>query len=517
MKIHSHSQWRTLLGLTLATTMGYSAQAATLAGTITCPAPATGGGQAYTQALSLEIQGSRAVGKTETPDLVQYEELVFDADGTVRLSLSGVGRRDDRRWYLRATGRQEGRQIRMSAPMTGNDQRTPIRSPCVVQFETASPVAPRQPRAEAFGIEIAGSALDRSPSTLPGERNFREWNFEQGLPWSYRGTASATPRSLSARPASGSEVAALQEARTLLGGATRVKALVFVDGDQVVSAIARPGIGPSTLLPSASMSKSVTALGVGKALCAGQLELQTQAAALLPALEGTAVGKATLRQILLMSSGSAETETTHTHGITYAEAERFLQAEDASLADLVALPRLTRAKLGGQVFDYKSTDPYLAALMTQKATGIPFTRWLEIQVLHAAGIAHPFILDTDRQGNFLATGGVRLVLADWVRLGLWLREQRDQPGCFGDFVRAMGKTQVRAPMAAGINGFFNGYSWFTWTEAGPAPETAWFVGHFGQRLGWSTRSGNQRLFLTFGDGSDAEMGRLYPLAGRWIH
>ncbi len=517
MKIDSHIQWQSLLGLILATSLSCAAQAATLAGTISCPAPAAGGGQAYTQALSLEIQGSRAVGKTETPELVQYEELVFDADGAVRLSISGVGRRDDRRWYLHATGLQEGSKIRMSAPMTGSDQRTPVRNHCIVQFEPASPVTPPQPRAEAFGVEVTGSVLERSPSTLPGGRNFREWNFEQGLPWSYRGSASATPRPLPARPASGGEIHPLQEARALMRGSTRVKALVFVDDDQVVSAMARPGIGPSTLLPSASMSKSLTALGVGKALCAGRLDLQVQAAALLPALERTVVGQATLRQILLMSSGSAETETTHTHGITYAEAERFLQAEDASLADLVALPRLTRAKGGGQVFDYKSTDPYLAALMTQKATGVPFTRWLETQVLHAAGIAHPFILDTDRQGNFLATGGVRLVLADWVRLSLWLREQRDQPGCFGDFVRAMGKTQVRAPKAEGINGFFNGYSWFTWTEADLAPETAWFVGHFGQRLAWSTRPGNKRLFLTFGDGSDPEMGRIYPLARRWIH
>ena len=97
MKIDSHIQWQSLLGLILATSLSCAAQAATLAGTISCPAPAAGGGQAYTQALSLEIQGSRAVGKTETPELVQYEELVFDADGAVRLSISGVGRRDDRR------------------------------------------------------------------------------------------------------------------------------------------------------------------------------------------------------------------------------------------------------------------------------------------------------------------------------------------------------------------------------------------------------------------------------------
>jgi hypothetical protein len=42
------------------------------------------------------------------------------------------------------------------------------------------------------------------------------------------------------------------------------------------------------------------------------------------------------------------------------------------------------------------------------------------------------------------------------------------------------------------------------------------VGHFGQRIGWSTDPAKTRVFLTFGVESDRDMAALYPLAARWL-
>ena len=113
--------------------------------------------------------------------------------------------------------------------------------------------------------------------------------------------------------------------------------------------------------------------------------------------------------------------------------------------------------------------------------------------------------------------GVRLSMSDWIRLGVYIQEQRDKNDCFGKFIQELGKTQVKIQKIPGINGYFNGYSYFTWTENDQAPIIAWAVGHNGQRIGWSSKQNNKKLFLTFGDGSDSDMGRIYPLANRWIN
>jgi hypothetical protein len=97
-----------------------------------------------------------------------------------------------------------------------------------------------------------------------------------------------------------------------------------------------------------------------------------------------------------------------------------------------------------------------------------------------------------------------------------VREQRAGAGCFADYLKAMSTAQLRIPKIPGVNGFFNGYGYFTWTDNDAAPGSVWAVGHFGQRIGWSTDPAKTRVFLTFGVESDRDMTALYPLAARWL-
>ena len=117
----------------------------------------------------------------------------------------------------------------------------------------------------------------------------------------------------------------------------------------------------------------------------------------------------------------------------------------------------------------------------------------------------------------MATAGVRLSLNDWIRLAVYIQEQRDQATCFGQFVRDMSRTQISIPKIQGVNGYFTGYSFFTWTDNDLVRSSAWAVGAYGQRIGWSTKEKNTRVFLTFGDGTDSDMSKIYPLANRWIN
>lgn len=511
---------RTFLGLwsTVFAAYGAAAQAqdSMLRGEIQCSATVAGA-PGYSQSLSLRMDGSYATGSAESTDILENQELLIDRDGRVHYNAIGIWKNHpQRRWRIHATGQVNGASIQASGSMYGDRAQDLIRHKCDIRLESMAAITWPSGQDASFKIEILGDVLGVSPSSLQGGAVLREWGLERGMPWSYRVVPTAKGREITAREPVASERLLIQDARDLLVQ-TRAKVIVFIDAGQVVAALARPGIAAHTLLPSASMSKTVTALGVGKAICAGQLNLTDTAQSLLPELKGTDLGQATLREILLMSSRSSETEIQHTHGINYQETRDNLWHPDRSVRDLVALPRIARARYATPFFDYKSTDPYLAALMTQQATGLLFTRWLTEKIFSEARIGDVYALDTDRQGNFLATGGVRLSLSDWIRLAVYIQEQRDQASCFGQFIRDLSRTQITIPKIQGVNGYFTGYGFLTWTANDMVRSTAWAVGAYGQRIGWSTKERNTRVFLTFGDGSDPEMNKVYPLADRWIN
>jgi len=492
------------------------AQPLELRGEIKC-APSNSGGPSYEQPLKLSLKGDYASGLNENNEILENQELIIFSDGVVNYSAVGIWKNQShRRWRIYGTGVLDGSSIQVSASMYGNSASELIRPKCDIQLESSTKISLPQIKPVGYKIDTAGPALGVSPSSINGGALFREWGLERGLPWSSQIRPAGVPREIGQRNPSFMERSLITEASSVVQQ-TKAKAMIFVDDGKVVASIARPNIKPETLLPSASMSKTVTALGVGKAVCEGKLEMSATAESLIASLQATAIGKATLRDILLMSSGSAETLTQHTHGVTYDETRRHLWSAASSVRDLISSPRLSGSKPGSPAFDYKSTDPYLAALMVQQATSTPFTKWLDEKVFNPAGIADLYVLDQDRQGNFLATGGVRLSVSDWIRLAVYIQEQRDKNDCFGKFVQELGKTQIKIQKIPGINEYFNGYSYLTWTENDQAPNIAWAVGHNGQRIGWSSKQNNKKLFLTFGDGSDADMGRIYPLANRWIN
>ena len=493
-----------------------TAQEVELKGEIKCGPPISGG-QAYSQPLSIRIKDGYGTGITESAEILENQEVVLTADGSVRYNAIGIWKNQPhRRWRIYALGTLNGLTLQATGSMYANSASDLVRPKCEIRIE--SPVQLKAPESNLtnYKIETVGDPLGLSPSTINGGAQFREWGLERGLPWSVQVQTQSVLRELAQRSPSFTEKLLMSEARNVVQQ-TKAKAMIFLDDGKVVAAIAKPNIKGETLLPSASMAKTVTALAVGKAICDGKLSLSTTAESLISSLRGTDLGKSSLRDILLMSSGSAETATQHTHGITYEETRQYLWNKDSSVKNLVSSPRISTAKAGSPTNDYKSTDPYLAALMVQQATATPFTQWLSETIFKPAGVSDTYVLDVDRQGNFLATAGVRLSMNDWIRLAIFIQEQRDLDTCFGKFVKDLSKSQIKIQKQDGVNGYFNGYSYFTWTDNDQAAQTAWAVGHNGQRIGWSIKPQNKKIFLTFGDGSDAEMGKIYPLANRWIN
>lgn len=348
------------------------------------------------------------------------------------------------------------------------------------------------------------------------------WLLGTGQAWHHRVPARPEAPPLPARAPTAQEGLLIARLEALL---PRIDArvVVLVDDGQVVDAFSTGGIGWDTRLLSASMAKTVTALAAGQAVCAGRLTLDTRADTLLPVLAGKALGEATLRDLLRMASGTVDPPPGDVMGTTAEESRLHLEGA-GNLERLVASPSQSSAQTGtrgavrpGERFAYKARDPYTVALMLERATGMPAVRWVDEQLLAALPNQFLAILGTDRAGHFAgANGSVRLALADWVRLALHVQARRGGDDCLGRFLRELSSTQIAAPMQPGVNGYFDGYGYFTWTQNRLAPDTFWAVGYGGQRIGWSTDTANRRIFLMFGNAADRHMQQVYPLAREWI-
>lgn len=162
-------------------------------------------------------------------------------------------------------------------------------------------------------LDKANQVKDGHPyiddKSLLGNRNgFRRWT--------YTIKPVATPPPIASRGATTKEARVVEQAKFLLAS-REAKAIVLMDGPSVIYAGLKEPATEKTLFASASMGKTVTALAVGQAICAGKIKLEDRAAALMPELEGKALGNATVRDLLRMASGAAEANTGPTKGSGY--------------------------------------------------------------------------------------------------------------------------------------------------------------------------------------------------------
>ena len=342
---------------------------------------------------------------------------------------------------------------------------------------------------------------------------------KRGQPWWYKTQPSPTPVELKKRPPSSDEQALIDRARTLVANRP-AKAFALMDGDAVVYAEYKPPADPEALFFGFSMGKTVTAMAVGQAVCAGKLKLETKASEFVPELDGKALGKATVHDLLRMASGAAEPNADST--VWTPEQFKEWGRGTLDLEKLITDDRVAKAARGlfsnympGEYFSYKATDPILLGLMVARATGIPWYQWVQEQVLNPMGAAHAGLYGQDRQHNGLADSGLRMRLDDWMRFAWWVKRASKESGCFGDFVRTATNTQIpnsSSPAARKTGKLFGGYGYFTWTGNTIAPNTAWASGWGGQRISWHKDS--DRMVVVF---SNVEnwMPEIYEVSKDW--
>ena len=300
------------------------------------------------------------------------------------------------------------------------------------------------------------------------------------------------------------------------------RAVVFVDGKTIVHEEFGAPATKSSTYNSFSIGKTVTSMAVGKAICAGKLSLATKSEEVLPELAGTALGQATVRELLMMASGAADSDPSG-EIMTKEEAAAW-QRGDLDLVDIIKTPRVSSAQKGvfsvykpGEKFSYKNTDPDVLALMVQRATDMTFGEWIKQNIFDEMGLAHVAKLVQDKYDHAIGHGGIRLKLDDWVRFAVWVKRSSQEQGCFGNYVREASSTQINnwgTPQTRRTGKVFGGYGYLIWTENMFAPNTFWARGAGGQLIGWSPRT--DRIFIMFATSEDW-LPEAYKLANDWLN
>jgi len=259
------------------------------------------------------------------------------------------------------------------------------------------------------------------------------------------------------------------------------KALVLAQGSTVLYEKYSFGVGKRNTPLGYSMSKSLTALTVGRALCDGHIQsLDTPLKVHLPILSGTSWGEASVRSVLRMSSGAYATHMQY-NGHKNREMEQLVGSSIAAgrmNTDFTELMLQSDDKRfePGRYFNYSNLDTIALGLLVQAATGMPFNQYFEKTIWTDSGAESQgawFVNGKDQASTY---NGFSARPHDWVRIGLMvLRELKDDSTCFGKFLAEGTRKQINAWGPA------NGYGYQIWTQCGSGTDFC-FVGFGGQYL-----------------------------------
>jgi len=331
--------------------------------------------------------------------------------------------------------------------------------------------------------------------------------------------SAAAPSPLQTRSPTSDEQKLIQEMESLISS-SRKKVIALIDNQELVWIGYREPYLKHERFLSMSISKSILAVATGIAVCEGKVNLQDRVDSIFKEFSGKDLGSATVRDLLTMTSGTWEGNPDST---IFDNQQRLLLASGTiGLKDVLLTERVSSGhrsnifsskRKPGEVFAYRSTDPLVLARILETVMSEAYGPFIEANILKPAGIAHPAMSGRDFFGFPRADGVLRLTLEDWIRVALWVQEQRKRTDCFGNFLMSATQHQVGNRTGSNFPQAFKSYGYYFGLDNANAKESFWAVGFGGQRIGWSTR--NDKIMLSFSN-SDAKVADLERLFNQWI-
>lgn len=267
-----------------------------------------------------------------------------------------------------------------------------------------------------------------------------------------------------------------------LFGRNNTKALVVVRDSQILYERYSFGVGKSNTPLGYSMSKSLTALAVGRAICDGHINsIDDPIKKYVPNLSRTSWGEASVKDVLRMSSGAYKTEPQF-DGHKSREMQQIIGtaiAEGKMSASFLDLMRANDEKSfpAGSVFNYSNFDTVALGLLVQAATGMSFSSYFEKAIWHTIGAESRGAWFVNANEQTSTYNGFSATPHDWTRIGVMvLDEIRNKESCFGKFLADATSKQISSVGPA------TSYGYQIWVGCRALQTDFCFVGFGGQYL-----------------------------------
>jgi CubicO group peptidase (beta-lactamase class C family) len=275
-----------------------------------------------------------------------------------------------------------------------------------------------------------------------------------------------------------------EQAKSLSSSTQRV-ALAMVEKGEVVYKYRANGVTETTLIPSFSMAKSLTAIMVGYALCEGKIkDLNDRVSEYVPELTDTIYGKASIKNVLQMASGSSAFGA---HGEPYQGFSTQLREQKITQLESLLKYRDQQSMLfkkvePGETFNYKNLDTATLSLVIEKSTKQPFHSWYAATLVKKAGLAHSSGWLLDKDGRAISHAYFFATQDDWIRLGMHTLDLMNGQGgaCMADYMNKAANDRIRVSG----NPQFSEYGYQFWAGvSGQKKEFFWKMGFGGQTIG----------------------------------
>lgn len=260
-----------------------------------------------------------------------------------------------------------------------------------------------------------------------------------------------------------------RQIRRAIAGSSVVSVLYY-DGEKVRYDWRRDDIPEDARIWGYSMGKSIASWLVGKAYCDGRIDsLDDRIGKYVPGLDNSFYGDASIGDALDMSTGDRDAYSRN--GI--APRDLFLKIEKEGGRVIDALLLLGNARPGKKEFYYRSPNAYAVGAVLFSVTPEGLGEFAGKAMADDAGLGHPSIFLTDREGFPETSTHFYAHRMDWLRLGVRIAEQFEAEGCIGDYLRSAAAEAVPTKLRS-----FRKYGKFFWFDRRrtPVENDAWMTG-----------------------------------------
>lgn len=310
---------------------------------------------------------------------------------------------------------------------------------------------------------------------------------------------SSEPSSLpSVAPANDAEKKLVMAGNKIMSSGATKAALVSRNGQILFEQYSRSVSAESTPL-AFSISKSLVAVAIGKALCDGSIKsLDDKAAVYVPDLKSTSYGDSTIAQLLMMTSGAYQGDfnTGHPEPSESFVLRNMYLPRGLEVDLLSRMKKFSGYQAPGVGFSYKNYDTIALTYVLEAATKTDFGTYFEKNVWLPSRPERTGAWLRNADKKVLGHAGFSAAPKDYLRIGYFLiDEMKKTDSCMAKYL-----TTATSNLVTPLPGRGYGYQIHK-LSLRLAPASFWFLGYGGQLLGVDVPSGTV-LYLY--QGSDRE-------------